>query len=56
LIEEVIARPVDVAFGNSIHDFAMMEKAKCAYAINPNPDLWAKATKLGWNVYWPEIE
>ena len=56
LIEEVIGRPVDVAFGNSIHDFAMMEKAKSAYAINPNPDLWSKATKLGWNVYWPEIE
>jgi len=54
-IEEVIARPVDAVFGNSIHDFAMMEKAKSAYAINPNPDLWSKATTLGWNVYWPEI-
>ncbi len=55
-IEEVIARPVDAVFGNSIHDFAMMEKARSASALNPNPELWAKATSLGWNVYWPEIE
>ena len=55
-IEEVIARPVDAVFGNSIHDFAMMEKARDAYAINPNPELWSKATTLGWNVYWPEID
>jgi hypothetical protein len=34
----------------------MMEKAKCAYAINPIPELWSKATTLGWNVYWPEID
>ncbi len=54
-IAEVIGRPVDAVFGNSIHDFAMMEKAKSAYAINPNPELWHKATELGWNVYWPEI-
>ncbi len=55
-IEEVIRRPVDAVFGNSIHDFAMMEKARSAYAINPNPELWQKATALGWNVYWPEID
>ena len=27
-IEEVIARPVDAVFGNSMHDFAMLEKAR----------------------------
>jgi phosphoserine phosphatase len=54
-IEEVIARPVDAVFGNSMHDFAMLEKAKCAYAINPNPELAAKAAELGWKVYWPEV-
>ncbi len=53
-IEEVIARPVDAVFGNSMHDFAMLEKAKAAYAIHPNPDLEAKALELGWNIYWPE--
>ena len=56
VIEQVIARPVDAAFGNSIHDFAMMERARSAYAINPNPELWTKATSLGWNVYWPDID
>lgn len=56
VIEEVIGRPVDAVFGNSIHDFAMMEKARSAYAINPNPELWQRATALGWNVYWPEID
>ncbi len=56
VIEEVIARPIDAVFGNSIHDFAMMAKAKSAYAINPNPELWSKATSLGWNIYWPEID
>lgn len=53
-IEEVIGGAVDAVFGNSMHDFAMLEKAKNAYAINPNPDLAAKAAELGWNVYWPE--
>jgi phosphoserine phosphatase len=55
-IEEVIGRQVDAVFGNSMHDFAMMEKAKSAYAINPNADLAAKAAELGWNVYWPETQ
>lgn len=55
-IEEVIARPVDAVFGNSMHDFAMLEKAKCAYAINPNPELEARAKALGWKVYWPEAK
>ena len=54
-IEEVIGRQADAVFGNSIHDFAMMEKAKSAYAINPVPELWQRATALGWNVYWPEM-
>lgn len=53
-IEEVIARPVDAVFGNSMHDFAMLEKAKTPYAIHPNPDLEAKASELGWKIYWPQ--
>jgi phosphoserine phosphatase len=54
-IEEVIGRPVDAVFGNSMHDFAMLEKAKTAYCIHPNPDLETKAKSLGWEVYWPEV-
>jgi phosphoserine phosphatase len=45
---------VDAVFGNSIHDFAMLEKARGAYAIHPNQELEARATELGWTVYWPE--
>lgn len=55
VIEEVIGRPVDAVFGNSMHDFAMLEKAKDAYAINPNAELAAKAAALGWKIYWPGV-
>jgi phosphoserine phosphatase len=53
-IREVIARPVDAVFGNSIHDLAMMRLAKKAYAVNPNLDLEIIAKKNGWMIYWPE--
>jgi phosphoserine phosphatase len=53
-IEEVIGRPVDAVFGNSMHDFAMLEKARHAYAVNPNPDLEARARELGWTVFFPD--
>ena len=53
-IREIIRRPVDAVFGNSVHDFAMLEIAERPYAINPNPDLETSAKALGWNIYWPE--
>jgi len=53
-IEEVIGRRVDAVFGNSMHDFAMLEKARDAYAIHPNPDLEARAAELGWTIFWPQ--
>jgi phosphoserine phosphatase len=53
-IDEIIGRQVDAVFGNSMHDFAMLERAKSAYAVNPNADLAAMAAELGWSVYWPE--
>jgi len=53
-IEEVIARPVDAVFGNSMHDFSMLEKARDAYAIHPNRDLEVRAAELGWTIYWPD--
>ena len=55
-IREVIARPVDAVFGNSLHDAAMMRLAKRAYAVNPNPDLEALAEQQRWVVYWPEAK
>lgn len=53
-IREIIGRPVDAVFGNSIHDAAMLELAKHPFAVNPNPDLEKLAAKRGWTVYWPE--
>lgn len=52
-IREVIGRPVDAAFGNSIHDAAMLEMAHHAFAINPNPDLREISRQRGWTVYIP---
>ena len=53
-VREVIQRPPDAVFGNSMHDFHMMELAKNAYAINPNPDLADAARARGWEVYQPQ--
>lgn len=55
-IREVIGQPVDAAFGNSMHDAAMLALAKDAFAINPNPDLQAMAQERGWRIYFPVIE
>jgi len=52
-IAEVIQKPVDVCFGNSIHDAAMLELARQAFAVNPNPDLEKIAQEKGWQIYWP---
>jgi phosphoserine phosphatase len=53
-IREVIVRPVDAVFGNSIHDLAMLRLAKQPFAVNPNFDLEIIAKKSGWPIYWPE--
>lgn len=53
VIQEVVRKPVDVCFGNSIFDAAMLEIARHGFAINPNPDLEKIAQSKGWQVYWP---
>lgn len=53
-LREVLKPPIDACFGNSIHDFAMLELAANPYCINPNPDLLAIAQDRRWPVYWPE--
>jgi len=53
-IREVIGRPVDAVFGNSIHDYAMLEMAQSPFCVNPNPDLQTLAEDNGWPVYMPE--
>lgn len=52
LVRAGIPHP-DVVFGNSMHDVAMLEIARDAYAINPNDDLRAVAEARGWAVYQP---
>ena len=53
-ILEVIGRPPDAAFGNSRWDLQMLEIARYAVAVNPNPDLERQARQRGWTVYWPK--
>jgi phosphoserine phosphatase len=52
-IREVVGRPVDAVFGNSIHDYAMLEMAKWPFCVNPNPDLQKLAEEMGWPIYRP---
>jgi phosphoserine phosphatase len=52
-IREVIRRTPDAVFGNSIHDFDMLELARHPFAIHPNPDLRAIAEQRGWPIYEP---
>ena len=55
-IRELIGKPMEAAFGNSIHDQAMLEMAKWPFCVNPNPDLEQVARERGWTVYWPAGE
>ena len=52
-IREVVGKPVDAVFGNSVHDQAMLEIAKHPFCVNPNPDLEQVACARKWPVYWP---
>ena len=52
-ILEVIGRPPDAAFGNSRWDTEMLQIARYAVAVNPNPDLEQTARQREWTVYWP---
>jgi len=54
VIREVIGKPMEAVFGNSVHDQAMLEMAKWPFCVNPNPDLEQVARERGWTVYWPK--
>ncbi|MGH9513731.1 MAG: HAD family hydrolase [Terriglobales bacterium] len=54
-IREVIKRNPDAAFGNSRWDAHMLEMARNAYVVNPNPDLEETARTQAWPIYFPEI-
>jgi phosphoserine phosphatase len=47
-----LARP-DAVFGNSVHDLAMLEMARCPFPVNPSPSLLEAATKHGWGYFRP---
>jgi HAD superfamily phosphoserine phosphatase-like hydrolase len=43
----------DAVFGNSIHDLAMLEMARCAFPVNPSPALKEACAKRGWGYFTP---
>jgi phosphoserine phosphatase len=47
-----LANP-DAVFGNSVHDLAMLEMARCAYPVNPSPALLEEAARRGWGYFRP---
>ncbi len=53
VLQQFLASVPDAAFGNSLHDVAMLEMARYAFAVNPNPDLEVLARARGWTVYHP---
>ena len=55
-IREVIGKPMEAVFGNSLHDQAMLEMAKYPFCVNPNVDLEEIARERGWTVYQPVQE
>ncbi len=55
-IREVIGKPMEAVFGNSLHDQAMLEMAKYPFCVNPNVDLEEIARERGWTVYQPVRE
>jgi phosphoserine phosphatase len=44
----------DAVFGNSIHDLAMLQIARCAFPVNPSPALLQAAAKNGWGYFRPQ--
>jgi HAD superfamily phosphoserine phosphatase-like hydrolase len=53
-LREVVKKEIEAAFGNSRWDRDMLEIAKHAFAVNPNPDLESAAREHGWRIYFPE--
>lgn len=55
-IRELIGRPVDAVFGNSVHDVAMLEMAKYPVCVSPTHELEQTARERGWRMYWPAAD
>jgi phosphoserine phosphatase len=54
-IRKHLPSPVDVCFGNTIHDAAMLELARYPFAIDPTAELEALIRAKGWRVYRPSL-
>lgn len=52
-IQEMIGDSVDAAFGNTVHDVAMLSLARQAFAISPDAELEGLARQRGWVVHHP---
>ena len=46
---------VDAAFGNTVHDVAMLSLARHAFAVNPDAGLESVARARGWRIYHPVV-
>lgn len=44
----------DAVFGNSVHDYAMLEIARNPFPVNPSPALRKLAVRHGWPIFYPE--
>ena len=53
VIRKYVPGSVDVCFGKTIHDAAMLELARHAFAFDPTEELERIAKQQGWRVYWP---
>jgi len=54
-IRATVSGPLDIAFGNSRWDMAMLAMARQAFAINPNPELETVARQNAWPIYFPDL-
>ena len=50
-LREAGVKNLDAAFGNTLHDMAMLEMARHPFAINPRPALEKLAAARGWTIH-----
>lgn len=55
ILRQHVREPIDLGFGNSVHDVAMLELSTHAFAISPDPDLELIARDRGWVIFRPAI-
>ena len=53
VLEDTTSNPIDVCFGNTIHDAHMLAMAKRPFAVDPTRQLEMLAQRKNWSIYWP---